>query len=226
MAEQNVISINDPRVKPVAEQVESLVDQVKTFAVTTPEHYENGAAVLMGIKGMAAKVEAQRKKITQPIDQAKKEVMDLFRPLTTALENAERDIKSRLVSWKSEQDRIAREAQRKADEQARKERERLERQAAEAEAAGKSARAETLRERAEVVVAAPPAPVVPQVSGISSRSNWKFRIKDATKINPLFMTPNEKKIGEAVRALKGDSAALIGEGIEVWSEDSLGARRA
>jgi hypothetical protein len=41
------------------------------------------------------------------------------------------------------------------------------------------------------------------------------QIVDASKINPAFMMPDEKKIGAQVRALKGDAAAIIGEGVKV-----------
>lgn len=216
-------SVDDPRVKPVAERVDSLVESVDTFAVANADDYAAGAEVLKTIKGLASDVEAQRKKITAPLDQAKKEVMDLFRPFTNALTDAEGKIKRRLIGWKSEQDRIAREEQRKADERARKERERLEVQARAAAEAGRAERAETLRQRAEVVVSAPPTTVAPKVSGISERTAWKFEIVDASKVPDKYKTIDEKKIGGVVRALKGDTDI---PGIRVYEEAVLGARRA
>lgn len=217
------VSTDDPRVRQVAKQVESLAEQVDSFEVATAEHYASGAEVLKTIKGLSKDVEEQRKKITQPLDQAKKQVMDLFRPLTDTLTGAERTIKQRLVKWSSEQERIRREEQRKADEKARKERERLEKQAEAARQKGREDRAQTLEDRAISTVAAPPPPAAPQVAGIQTRSLWRFRITDPTKVPDKYKIVDEKKIGGVVRALKGDTEI---PGVEVWEEQSMAARSA
>jgi len=136
---------------------------------------------------------------------------------------AERTVKKRMVAWKSEQDRIAREEARKAEEKARKDRERLAREAAKAEEAGRTERAETLRDRAEVVTAAPPPPAAPKVSGIAERKVWKFEVTDPSKVPDEYKTIDERKIGGVVRALKGDTSI---PGVRVWEESSLAARSA
>lgn len=143
---------DDPRVKPVARQVTTLNDQVNALQVIDAQSYEHGAEILRTVKTLFNTVETSRKKITQPLDEAKKQVMNLFRPLTDTLTNAEKILKRRMVTWKDEQERIAREEQRKADEKARIERERLEREAriAEEKAAAKArAKAEEARRKAE-----------------------------------------------------------------------------
>jgi len=216
-------STDDPRVKPVAKQVESLAEQVDTFEVTTAEHYESGAEVLKTIKGLAKEVEDQRKKITSPLDQAKRQVMDLFRPLTESLAGAERKLKQRLVAWSSEQDRIRREEQRKAEEKARRERERLTKQAEEARQKGREDRAQTLEDRAVSTVAAPPPPAAPKVAGVQTRTVWRFRITDPAKVPDKYKIVDEKRIGGVVRALKGDTEI---PGIEVWEESTMAARSA
>lgn len=216
-------SVDDPRVQPVAREVASLTDQVIGFEVTDADSYERGAEVLRSIKTMYNEVETKRKSITSPLDQAKRQVMDLFRPFTDSLASAERTLKKRMIGWKNEQERIAREEQRKAEEAARKERERLERQAAKAEAEGRAARAEVLRDRAEFTVPAAPAPATPKVSGIADRKVWRFEIVDAAKLPREYLVPDEKRIGGVVRALKGDTNI---PGVRVYEEAVLGARRA
>lgn len=214
-------STDDPRIKPVAQEVASLTEQVETFEVATVDDYERGAEILKAIKGALNGADAQRKKITQPLDVAKKQVMDLFRPFTDSLATAERTLKLRLVTWKNEQDRIAREEQRKADEKARREREKLEAQARKAEEAGRAERAEVLRDRAVSTVAAMPVTEAPKVGGISTRSVWRFRVVDAAKVPDKYKLIDEKKIGGVVRALKGDTEI---PGIEVWEESTMAAR--
>lgn len=89
------------------------------------------------------------------------------------------------------------------------------------------ATADNLRARAETVVAAPVAQAAPKAKGLSDRVVWKYRIKDASKLNPLFLCPNETKIAQQVKALKADAVALLGgeRAVEVWSEADFSARR-
>lgn len=214
------VSADDPRVRPVAKEVATLTEQVETFEVTTAADFERGAEILKAIKAALNSTEEQRKEITQPLDASKKRVMDLFRPFTDSLAAAERKLKQRLVSWKNEQDRIAREEARKADEKARKDREKLEKQAADAEAAGRTERADALRDRAVSIVAAVPITEAPRVSGISTRKIYKFRIVDASKVPDQYKVIDEKRIGAVVRALKTDANI---PGVEVYEETSLAA---
>lgn len=216
-------TVEDPRIKPVAQEVATLMDQADTLEVATADDYERGAAILMAIKAAIKDHKSQREEITKPLDKAKKSVMDLFRPFATSLANAEITLKKRLVTWKDEQDRIAREEARKADEKARREREKLEAEAAEAEAKGRSARAETLRDRAVSTVAAVPVTEAPKVSGIATSKAWKFRIVDALKVPDKYKLVDEKKIGGVVRAMKGDTEI---PGVEVWEESTMAARSA
>lgn len=197
--------------------------RVDGMSVANAEDYQVAADELMAIKRKWNEVEVQRKELKGPIDEAAKRIQAFFKPPLDFLAQAEAVLKRKMVTWKSEQDRIAREEQRKADEKARKERERLEREAAKAAAAGREERAEVLRERAEVVVAAPVAPVAPKVSGISTRKAYMFRIVDASKVPDQYKVIDEKRIGAVVRALKMDANI---PGVEVYEELTMATRSA
>jgi len=214
---------NDPRLTRVRQDVEGVIDVARKFGVVDAQTYADAATVLQTIKSLSRKADEERKSITAPMDAAKKRVMDLFRPMTDALNQAEAELKRRMLIWKSEQDRIAREERRKAEEAARKERERLERQAAKAEQAGKTERADTLRDRADMVVAAPPVSAPPKIEGIATRQVWKFEVTDAGKVPDQYKVVDEKKVGAVVRALKGDTDI---PGIRVWAEEIVSARTA
>lgn len=126
---------------------------------------------------------------------------------------------------------IAREAERKAREKADAERKAAE----EAAAAGRAEEAAKLREKAQATeqkaaekaalfderAATVVAPVIqreaPRVAGLQMREVWEFTIVDPKKINAEFMTPDEKKIGQLVRNMKGDAQAILGEGVRVTS---------
>jgi len=135
---------------------------------------------------------------------------------------------------------IADEAKRKADEEAAAKR----RAAEEAAAAGRAEEAAKLRAQAERVetraeakvaqfeerAASVVAPIIQadtqSVVGTTKRENWTFRITDPSKINAAFLMPDEVKIGKLVKSMKGDAAALIGAGVEVYAEKILASRRA
>lgn len=73
-------------------------------------------------------------------------------------------------------------------------------------------------------------PNIPTVAGTVSRTNWKWKFKDdgefklleafrQDETRRLYVQPNEKAIGETVRAIKDKAKAeALVPGIEVWSE--------
>lgn len=107
-----------------------------------------------------------------------------------------------------------------------------------AELAGKdAAKAETRAERIEtaatvkvenlqqqaLTIVAPivDAPAL-KVEGRKSRKVWKWKIKDASKIDRRFLALDETKVNNLVRSMHKEAESLLGEGaIEVWDEDDL-----
>ena len=47
------------------------------------------------------------------------------------------------------------------------------------------------------------AKTTPKVQGISYKEIWKYKIVDASRIPPAYLKPDEVRIGQVVRALKG-----------------------
>lgn len=210
-------------VRELTNEAQAIVALAQTYHVQTAEQYAGAGEDLKRIKGASARLDKLRKTMTQPIDQAKRAIMDFFRPYEVKLSASEATIKRSMIAYSTEQDRIRREEQRKAEEAARKEREKLEAQAAKAAAAGRTERAEQLEERAATVVAPVIQREAPKVAGVSMREVWKFEIVDPAQINAAFLMPDEKKIGAQVRALKADATAIIGPGVRVYVEKQLAA---
>lgn len=208
----------NPAVIEVTGEITSLESFAASYQVTTPAQYEAGAEDLKRVKAAQKKLEDTRTGITGPMNAALKRVNDFFRAPAEKLAGIERAIKGKLGAFYEEQQRIAREEQRKADEKARKEREALEERARKAAEAGKVEKAADLQERAATVV----APIItrepPKIAGLQMRDQWRFEVTDPSKINPAFLMPDEKKIGAQVRALKGDAGSIIGEGVRIWCE--------
>lgn len=199
----------------------SNVVSVGDVTVTNADQMESAAAMLRDVKALQKDADAAQKSLTQPLEHEKKTIIAWFRDrVTSKLDAAENRLKRAILGYQAEQDRIRREAQRAADEAARKERERLERQAAKAEAAGKVEKAEQIAERAQMVVAPVVQTEAPKVQGVSTRGIWKYEIADAAAVPREYLMPDEKKIGQVVRALKGDANI---PGVRVWEEKTLAA---
>lgn len=103
------------------------------FVIDGPEAYGLAGEELQAIKRRAKEIEAQRTGITGPLNQVLKAVNDLFRTPTDTLGKAEAALKGKMLAWQQDQERIAAEARRKAEEAAAAERRRLEEEAAAAQ---------------------------------------------------------------------------------------------
>lgn len=254
----NLVDVRIERPSNIAEtRAQEALSRANALTISTPEQYEGAAAELREIKGKFNEIDAQRKELVKPINEAHDRIQNFFRGPLNFLSKAEGIVKGKIADYQREQERIRQEAQRAANERARREREETEarareaerkarekaeadrKAAAEAEAAGRadeaaklSARADRTENKAaekaqslELQAASVVAPVIeheaPKVDGLKTRDVWKFEITDASKINPLFLMPDEKKIAATVKALKGDAPGAIGAGVRVWSEKQI-----
>ena len=157
---------------------EAMLETARSYKITTADAALAAGEDLKAIKTLAKQVEDKRTAITGPINDALREVNALFKPAKDWLAQAEKLLKGKLLDYQSEQTRIAREAQAKADEEARKQREKLEQQAAKAEAKGKAEKAEELREQAELREAPVVSSAAPKIEGVSTREIWKAEVTD------------------------------------------------
>ena len=86
----------------------ALTQQAQKIVITNQKTYEGAAECLKIVKGFFGQIEEARKKITIPLDNAKKAVMDLFRVPTDELVKAEVQIKSKMIAYSNEQERLRR----------------------------------------------------------------------------------------------------------------------
>jgi hypothetical protein len=166
-SEQQLVAVSSP----VLETAQSLV-------IDSPIMFEMAGEELKTIKQKTKQLEDQRKAITQPMDKAKKEVMDLFRKPLEMLEQAEAVLKRSILAYTQEQRRIQQEAQRKADEAAAAERRRIEEEAKAAEKTGDVETAAVMQSAASMVVAAPVKTEAPKVAGVSTTTRWTAEVTD------------------------------------------------
>ncbi len=211
-----------------------LSDGYFDYAIDTTEKYVASADDLKRIKAKAKELNDTRMSLTRPIEESKKKIIAFFREPLEYLARAEIAVKKAMIGWQTEQERIRREEEAKLAEIQRKEAERLQREAdkeaARAESlktdkakAAAAAKAEELKAQAEATTAIAPTveSTVEEVSGISTRKVWKFKIEDISKLPREYMIPDEKYIGQIVRASKGKKEI---PGVKIYSEDVIASR--
>lgn len=219
--------LNVPEVETLRDEVAEMarIASEGIVAGVDPEKWtdEQGAQaeeVVARLKQRTSDAEKTRKAITDPLEQSKRRIISFFKALTKYHHQAYDRTVTDLQRWRNERKRKEREQQRLAEEKAERERRRLAAQAEEAEEKGRDARADNLRDRAASVQASPGAQVTTskgQAAGaVGYREEWKFEITDPAAIPREYMTPDEKKIGGVVKALKGDADI---PGVRVYSVD-------
>lgn len=120
-------------------------------------------------------LDAVRKSITKPMDEAKKAVMALFNPVTDKYKATIELYKSGIAAYMAEQERIAAEAKAKAEAEAAEQRKALE---LAAESTEDESEREALQTVAASIVVSPDVKVVEKVKGATLKKKWKGEVVD------------------------------------------------
>lgn len=190
------------------------------LVVANDHGYVMAGNILLDIKRRRSELEAKRKELVRPVDEARELIQKMFRGPILDLDECERIVKRKLMDYQTHVEEQRREEQRKLDEAARKERERVEAQVARAAEAGKHEKAEQLAERAAAIVPPIVQREAPKVPGISMREVWLFEITNEADVPLEYRPIDAGMIGKVVRALKGSTRI---PGVRVYSDKSMAA---
>ena len=184
--------------------------QKAEITISTQTEFELASVVLKEVKSRYKELEAQRKAITMPLDDAKKAIMELFRQPLTALESAETKLKGLMLGYTAEQERKAREEQARlqklADQEAEKQRKALEAKIERAKASGKEEKAEMLEMEKENIIPITAPVVAPQIekpAGISYRDQWSAEVIDEKLVPREYLIVNLQALNKIAAATKG-----------------------
>lgn len=165
------------------EEIVPALEEIKTFEIQSDSDQEFAAEILRDVKEKYRQVEEKRTSITGPLNQALRGVNDLFRPLKTALEDAERLLKGKIAGY-----------QQRVDEQNR-------------QALEEAAEAETPEEAQQVLAT---TRTVQSPQGVNVRHVWKPKVTDASKLPREYLMPNMSKLEAHAKAAKGQPAPIAG----------------
>jgi hypothetical protein len=224
------VTIATPDAEELERETAMTVGTASAVVIVDDATFEGAAGVLRTIKGRHNELDALRKGITKPLDDAKKAVMNMFRTPLERLKNAENITKASMLTYTREQEakRVAEEA--RLQEIARKEREKIERAAERAAKAGKEEKAEALEAIAEAVPVPVVAEATPKVAGQSVRNTYHAQVTDKMalikavaegKAPDVLLEPNMTALNGQARALK---QAMNYPGVQLRIEQTLSSR--
>jgi hypothetical protein len=218
----------------IAESIGDIPEAVPQ--ITNAGEYEQAAEFLRRIKRAQKDLDERRKLITRPLSKAVDAVNALFTPPKLRLNQLANQIADRMMGYRIEADRRAREAeraakkaeaQRQAEANARREREERLREQVEKTAARRGETpppmAPTPAELAPPPPPEPPAvraPVVPKVEGVHTRTVWTADVTDMVAFcraiadgvpgaRPDMLKPVARELNKYASALK-DQASIPG----------------
>ena len=194
------------------DMVSEMVEAAKVHAVTDSISNEKAVAMAGQAKAITNRIEKLRKSIVDAPNQFVKSVNNFAKQYTGKLSDIESHLKTKINRYQVEQQRARIEAQRKADEEAKKLQDLVNQ---ESKAAGLE----------PVVVAAPviPAAVVTRTDNGSAslRKVWSWKLVDFTTVPDEYKVINDKAINQAV---KGGMRHI--NGIEIYEESQTVIRAA
>lgn len=190
----------------IQQKAAGIVEKAKAHAVVDQESYDIATNTLKGLKAMMKEIEATFDPIAKKAHDAWKEVLAQKKRHIEPLETADKILRRKAADWFAEQDRIRREAERQALEEARRKAE--EEQIARAQFlqdAGALELAEKVIEQPVKVGPVKVAAPAPDKNGVGFREVWTFEIVDASLLPREFLIPDEVAIRKRVQAMKGET---------------------
>lgn len=232
-----VVALKLPDSVALAGRAQAALTFIEGFTIDSQEAYSLAGEELLAIKRRSNMLEEQRTAITGPMNTALRAVNDLFRGPSDLLGRAEVALKSKMLTYQQEQERIAAEARRKAEEAAAAERARLAAEAAErqraadeqaraaeaARAAGDAqaaelataaahraqAEAQVAADTALMVTAAVPATIAPKARGVSTSRRLDFEVIDLAALVQFIATGEVPTPEKAAKLARPDLLGLL-----------------
>lgn len=175
---KTALEITAPSAESLMLEADTAKSNAEILAVYDEESLQLATAEMNKLGARVKELEKLRKAITKPIDDAKKKVMDLFKPAVARYTEGIDIIKHGIKEYVDEEERKAAQLRIEAEKKAAEQRAELEAKAQAADAAGAADVAEAMRESAAMLVADPAVQKPAKVAGMSTRKVWKATVTD------------------------------------------------
>jgi len=183
--------------------VEPVLQKVGALEIRSRDDYTPCAELLKAVKQTSKLVtEAfapEKKKAQDRLNAIRAEEKKWQDPLATA----EKQLKKKMSDFEAAEAKRIREEQARLEEERRKQAE------------------ENGGELFPEPPAPPPEPAAPKTEGVHTVTEWHFEVTDPQAVPREYLVVDEKKIGQVVRAMKGDTDI---PGVKVWSTQGVRVR--
>ena len=222
MSEIKIKSINTDIVDIAVKESTEILAIAEAQPVRDQASYEAVAGIRSSANAKFKELDAKRKEITRPLDQAKAQIMALFKAPLDKLSQVISLCDRSMVTYTNEQERRRREEEAKLQAQADRKRQELEAKALKAAEEGKEAKAEKYQDKANEVIAPVLAPTVEQPKGLHYTERYYGDVIDFKALPDDFKVADTSKINRTLQATKG---TLNIPGVKVRIEKIVNTRR-
>jgi ribonuclease D len=195
----------DPIVIALTNQATSLLKFAESRAIVKDEDVKYATEDLSMLAKIKKAIEDKQKEYTNPINDHLKAVREAFKMIVTPLEQADKLTREKILAYRHEQERKAREAEeinRMRMEAARKE----------MELKGELTESVNLVE----VIPEQPKHVHTEVGSLGTSQVWKFEVTDFNLLPNEYKIVDSSKLGKVVRA-----GLHTIPGVNIWPEETI-----
>jgi len=189
--------MENTQIEVVKTQVSKALATVQSLSVVTKDEYEVAVEVGGKLKKVFKMVTERKEEITKPMNEALKSARALFKPMEETLEQAEKELKDKMLVYMAEERKKEADAQKKAEEEIAKQQELLKNKEITRDEASKATmNANAEAKQAEVVK------TVKTESGAKATEKFvlEYIVTDKTKIPYNFLEPDMVKIKASFKA--------------------------
>lgn len=208
-------------------EVKAWVKNYSNIIISDQEGYQLAADNLKAVKNKAKELEDLRMSMTQPLDDSKKKIIDLFKPADKLLEAVKDHIHGAMLTFRQAEDKRLAEERKKLAEQALKEEQAIKaahaQRAQEALDAGDIETANYEITRSENTVVRPIEIGSARAVGGGTKKIGKYKVVDFKLIPDEYKTLNETLVGSIARNEKSRKQVKI-PGIEFYEDETLSGR--
>lgn len=215
---------NEKELIVIKSNVTKLQNKANEIVVTDNESYTVAADIVAKLKESGSKIKSLKESITKPLNDALKNARSMFAPAEEDCEKAESIIKTKMLNFKREQDRKAREEEEKIAKKLEEEKAKLDAKVEAGEITSEKAdekfakKLEKTEEKIESIDRVDNT-VKGKVGSVSIRKVRKVRI-----INDSII-PRKYLIVDEVSVRRDALSGIEIPGVEVYEEESLASSR-
>ena len=188
------MGIPEKDVKIIEEESSILLKQADSYVIKSAQDVDSASEFLSEVKGLENRIEAKRLEFTKPLNQSLKAINETFKKLSKSLVDARQIVAIRILDWrKAENDRIAKEEERRRKIQDAHER------------AGHEVKAPIILEKLEK-----------RMGDTQARKVWSWKLVDFNKVPDSYKEISPVAINQAIR-----NGIREIPGLRIFQEESL-----